>query len=376
MKKTILVSLLCFLTFGVFAQNETKQEKTAKSVNLENAIQNIFKKKDNKINNQLNLEDGMYAKINTTKGDILIQLEYKKTPLTVANFVGLAEGKIKNDKKETGTPYYDGLKFHRVIAEFMIQGGCPDGTGSGSPGYSFADEFHPDLKHDKGGILSMANSGPTTNGSQFFITHKETPWLDGKHSVFGHVVEGMDIVNAIAQDDVMNSVTIIREGSAAKAFDAKNVFETTQSEIEKKNAEKAIESQEEMKKLTEGATTTESGLAYFMIKEGEGAQAEAGKTVSVHYTGKLADGTKFDSSHDRNAPIDFPLGQGKVIPGWDEGIALLKVGGKATFIIPPHLAYGARGAGGVIPPNATLIFEVELMGIKEDVEDPHKGHNH
>ena len=376
MKKTILVSLLCFLALSVFAQNETKQEKTAKSVNLENAIQNIFKKKDNKINNKSNLEDGMYAKINTTKGDILIQLEYEKTPLTVANFVGLAEGKIKNDKKETGTPYYDGLKFHRVIADFMVQGGCPDGTGSGSPGYSFADEFHPDLKHDKGGVLSMANSGPTTNGSQFFITHKETPWLDGKHSVFGHVVEGMDIVNAIAQDDVMNSVTIIREGSAAKSFDAKNVFETTQSEIEKKNAEKGKESAAVMKKLTEGATTTESGLAYFMIKEGEGEQAEAGKTVSVHYTGKLADGTKFDSSHDRNAPIDFPLGQGKVIPGWDEGIALLKVGGKATFIIPPHLAYGARGAGGVIPPNATLIFEVELMGIKEDVEDPHKGHNH
>ena len=364
MKKTILVSLLCFLTLSVFSQNETKQEKTTKSVNLENAIQNIFKKKDNKINNQSNLEDGMYAKINTSKGDILIQLEYEKTPLTVANFVGLAEGKIKNNKKETGTPYYDGLKFHRVIAEFMIQGGCPDGTGSGSPGYSFADEFHPDLKHDKGGILSMANSGPTTNGSQFFITHKETPWLDGKHSVFGHVVEGMDIVNSIVQDDVMNSITIIREGSAAKAFDANNVFKTAQAEIEKKNAEKAKESAEAMKKLTEGATTTESGLAYFMIKEGEGAQAKAGKTVSVHYTGKLADGTKFDSSHDRGQPIEFPLGQGKVIPGWDEGIALLKVGGKATFIIPPHLAYGARGAGGVIPPNATLIFEVELMNIK------------
>jgi len=113
-----------------------------------------------------------------------------------------------------------------------------------------------------------------------------------------------------------------------------------------------------------------------MIKEGQGAQASAGKTVSVHYTGKLADGTQFDSSYDRNAPIDFPLGEGRVIPGWDEGIALLKVGGKATFIIPPHLAYGERGAGGVIPPNATLIFEVELMGIKEDTEDPHKGHNH
>jgi FKBP-type peptidyl-prolyl cis-trans isomerase len=359
MKKITILSMLCALTLSAFSQN-------------------IFNKKENTTNNnkKSNLENGMYAKINTTKGDILIQLEYKRTPLTVASFVGLAEGTMKNNKKGAGTPYYDGLKFHRVIADFMIQGGCPDGTGSGSPGYSFADEFHPDLKHDKGGILSMANSGPATNGSQFFITHKETPHLDGKHSVFGHVVEGMDVVNAIAQDDVMNSVTIIREGSSAKTFDANSIFETAQAEIESEKAEKADKSANAMKKLTEGATFTESGLAYFMIKEGEGEQATVGKIVSVHYTGKLIDGTKFDSSHDRNAPIEFPLGEGRVIPGWDEGIALLKVGGKATFIIPPYLAYGESGAGGLIPPNATLIFEVELLEIKESAEDPHKGHNH
>ena len=359
MKKITILTVLCALTLSSFSQN-------------------IFNKKENTTNNNAksNLENGMYAKINTTKGEILIQLEYEKTPLTVANFVGLAEGKLKNNKKDIGTPYYDGLKFHRVIADFMVQGGCPDGNGTGDPGYKFADEFHPDLKHDKEGVLSMANSGPTTNGSQFFITHKETPWLDGKHSVFGHVVEGMDIVNTITQDDLINSVTIIREGAAANAFDANNIFITAQAEIKKINSEKAKKSTQKMKILTEGATKTESGLAYFMIKKGEGAQATQGKIVSVHYTGKLADGTKFDSSYDRNAPIEFPLGEGRVIQGWDEGISLLKVGGKATFIIPPHLAYGEKGAGGVIPPNATLIFDVELMGVKEDNKDLHKGHNH
>ena len=372
MKRLTLLCILCVLSIGAFAQNETKKQET-KELNLEKSIKDFFKKLNNK---QSNLEDGMYAKINTTKGDILIQLEYEKAPLTVANFVGLAEGTLKNNKKEEGVPYYDGLKFHRVIADFMIQGGCPDGTGSGSPGYSFADEFHPDLKHNGPGILSMANSGPATNGSQFFITHKETPWLDGKHSVFGHVIEGQDVVDSIAQDDILNSITIIKKGAPAKKFDANSVFKTAQAGIEKANAEKAEKAAEAMKKLTEGAITTESGLAYFMIKEGEGVQATAGNSVSVHYTGKLADGTKFDSSHDRGKPIEFPLGEGRVIPGWDEGIALLKVGGKATFIIPPHLAYGARGAGGVIPPNATLIFEVELIDILEKGDDPHKGHNH
>ena len=303
----------------------------------------IFSTNINSINNN-NMKEGMYAKFKTNKGDILLKLEFEKTPLTVANFIGLAEGVIENNKKDLGTPYYDGLNFHRVIADFMIQGGCPQGTGSGDPGYKFPDEFHPDLKHDKGGVLSMANSGPTTNGSQFFITHKETPWLDGKHSVFGHVIEGMDVVNKIEQGDVIEKLTIIREGSKAKSFDAKLVFNSALEEVKLKEMRNKAKSEAVLKDLQKGAKVTASGLSYKMIKIGNGIQAEKGKTVSVHYTGKLIDGTKFDSSYDRNEPIEFPLGEGRVIPGWDEGIALLKVGDKATFIIPSNLAYGERGA--------------------------------
>ncbi|MBC7425688.1 MAG: peptidylprolyl isomerase [Bacteroidia bacterium] len=165
------------------------------------------------------LGDGLYAVMDTNKGTMVLNLEYEKTPVTVANFVGLAEGKIKNNAKPDGTPFYDGIKFHRVIADFMIQGGDPLGNGTGGPGYRFNDEIHPSLKHEGPGVLSMANAGPGTNGSQFFITHGSTPWLDGKHTVFGKVVEGLEFVNSIQQGDTINTITILRKGDKAASYD-------------------------------------------------------------------------------------------------------------------------------------------------------------
>ncbi len=310
------------------------------------------------------MENGIYAKFNTSKGSILVKLTHDLTPGTVGNFVALAEGNMENKVKPQGQKFYDGLNFHRVIADFMIQGGCPKGTGTGDPGYKFDDEFVPSLKHDRPGVLSMANSGPGTNGSQFFITHVPTPWLDGKHTVFGHVVEGQEIVDAVAQGDALESVEIIRVGEEAQKWNAIESFIGLKGARMKREAALKAESEAKMEQLAAGFDRTESGLRYKMIQKGEGKRAEAGKTVSVHYEGSLENGKVFDSSYPRKKPIEFKLGIGQVIEGWDEGIALLQVGDKARFVIPSDLAYGPSGAGGVIPPHATLIFDVELMDVK------------
>ena len=307
------------------------------------------------------MEKGIYAKIITDKGNIILSLHYKLTPGTVANFLGLAEGKIDNSFKSKGEPFYNGLNFHRVIPDFMIQAGCPQGTGMGDPGYKFDDEFHPDLKHNKPGILSMANSGKSTNGSQFFITHIPTDWLDNKHTVFGEVVEGQEIVDLIEQNDKMNSIEIIRVGEDANNWNAQEVFNIFKNKKEKDLQDLILKEKEFLEKISNGFKETKTGLKYIILKKGEGKKPSSGDLVKVHYKGELLDGTVFDSSYKRDQPIEFKVGEGQVIPGWDEGIMLLDKGDKARFIIPSHLAYGKNGAGGVIPPNATLIFEVELV---------------
>jgi len=352
--------------------------------------------------------EGIFADIETSKGKITVKLEYKKTPVTVANFVSLAEGTntIVSDPYK-GKPYYDGLTFHRVIKDFMIQGGDPLGTGAGDPGYKFKDEIDPTLTHSKGGILSMANAGAGTNGSQFFITHKETPWLNGRHTVFGEVTQGMDVVNKIEQGDKIIKMTIIRKGKEAKNFDAAKTFAdyyANKAEDDKKLAEAQAEQQKkqaeldaakdkeyndkygavmqakkaEFEKLKATATKTASGLQYVITKKGSDKKPAAGTQVQIGYAGYFENGKMFDTSFEDVAKVcgkhdpmraqqggynGFPFTYGNktgLIPGFIEGLENMNSGDRAVIFIPSALAYGQRGAGNVIPPNTDLIFELEM----------------
>lgn len=344
------------------------------------------------------LEDGMYAEFNTSMGPIVAELYFEETPMTVASFVSLAEGTSKMvDSTYEGKKYYEGLIFHRVIDGFMIQGGDPTGTGSGGPGYKYPDEFVDSLSHDSKGVLSMANAGPGTNGSQFFITLAPVQQLDGKHTVFGKIVKGQDVVDSIGKtetgqrdrpvkDVVMNEVNIIRKGSAAKNFDAPKVFESELAAIEaekeaeaKKMEEMAQKKAEEFKALEAEADSLDSGLKIYFENKGEGEKPNNGQKVMVNYSGYFADGTIFDTNrpelakefgifdHRRETaggyqPMAMVYGpDAPMIPGFKEGIQQMSIGDEAVLWIPSHLGYGERGAGGVIPPNTDLIFKIELV---------------
>ncbi len=398
---TIKVNLILILCMGMIgATAQTTKKPAAKSSPTTTAKKPTPKAVD----------AGIFAEIDTDKGKIVLKLEHQKTPITVANFISLAEGTntAVTDEKRKGKPFYDGLKFHRVIADFMIQGGDPQGNGSGGPGYAFKDEIVADLKHNRPGILSMANSGPKTNGSQFFITHKETPWLDGKHTVFGNVVTGQDVVNAIKQDDVIKKITIVRKGADAKKFDAAKTFadymankagdDAKEAAIAEENRKKQAEAEAakkaeynakygpviaaKAKYLTETkatATETATGLRYIITQKGSGKKPADGTTVYIHYAGYLEDGSLFDSSYEtvnkecgkfdenrakQNGYQPFPFQYGKkdgLIPGFIEGLSMMNFGDKALVYIPSKLGYGERGAGNVIPPNANIIFEIELL---------------
>ncbi len=307
--------------------------------------------------------EGLYAVFDTEKGKIVVKLEFEKVPMTVANFVGLVEGELNFD--DPGENFYQGLNFHRVVDNFMIQGGCPKGDGTGGPGYSFPDEFEPTLRHDGPGVMSMANAGPGTNGSQFFITHVKTPWLNDKHSVFGKVVEGQDVVNKIKQGDAINDVVIERIGKKAEEFKVtKQIFSDLVEDAVKKAMERRraeIEKIEnEINNRWPANIETSSGLRYVVINKGDGKESpKVGQTVTVHYQGTLMDGRMFDSSYNRGEPAKLEIGQ--VIEGWNEALQTMTRGEKRTLIIPPELGYGVHGYPGIIPPNSYLIFDVELI---------------
>ncbi|MFI1745576.1 peptidylprolyl isomerase [Thalassobellus sediminis] len=343
------------------------------------------------------LEDGMYAEFVTTKGIMVAKLDYEKTPITVANFVSLAEGEnIMVNEKYKGKKFYNGTIFHRVINDFMIQGGDPLGNGTGNPGYKFMDEFNPDLTHDKAGILSMANSGPKTNGSQFFITDKPTPHLDNRHTVFGELVLGLDVEDSISNvktgannkpevDVVITELNIIRKGKEAKKFDAPDIFVNHFAEAEKKEKEAAAKTEallkatkEKFSKQKEEAITLPSGLQYLITEKGTGKKLPEIAEVLTHYSvyfedGKLLDTSKLEIAETLNAvnerkkaanaykPIPADISpDAKMIAGFKEGLQQLSIGDKATLFIPYHLAYGEAGNRG-IPGKTNLIFEVEII---------------
>ncbi|MBT8376610.1 MAG: peptidylprolyl isomerase [Winogradskyella sp.] len=381
------------------------------------------------------LEDGVYAQFVTNKDTMVAKLFYKEAPVTVANFVALAEGEHPLVKEEyKNKRYYDSTTFHRVINDFMIQGGDPTATGSGDPGYKFEDEFSPNLKHDKPGILSMANSGPNTNGSQFFITEKPTPFLDafkedgsmkecgtypggGCHAVFGEIVLGLNTQDSISnvavnpqnnkpiEPVVIKELNIIRKGSEAKKFDAPKVFtdelpklkerqqkmqeearlaaEKEREEREAKNVAAAKELEPLLAEYEDKSKTLASGLKIYYIEKGDGEKPKTGSTVKVNYEGYFTDARMFDSNVKERAeahgmynasrekqggynPMPMPISpDARMIQGFKEGAAQLRVGDKVFLYMPSHIAYGERGNPPVIPGNTDIMFILEMVQIVE-----------
>lgn len=313
------------------------------------------------------LPDGLYAKIQTLKGSITISLAYEHAPLAVANFVGLAEGTLDSFN---GKRFYDGLSFHRVEPGFVVQAGDPMGDGSGDPGYNFPDEFHPSLRHDAPGIVAMANHGPDTNGSQFYISLEAAEPLDDSYTIFGRVASGMDTVLKLEAGDVMTKVTILRIGAEAKAFEtdqaAWNRYYGPAAEGSKARARASRKATvDAILASWPGLETRPDGILSKTLKEGTGPVVRRGYLVRVNYKGMLPNGQVFDQSILHGGPFEFELGIAQVILGWDIVVSQMKKGEKRLVAIPPEYAYGIQGVPGVIPPNSYILFELELTDYTE-----------
>jgi peptidylprolyl isomerase len=309
------------------------------------------------------LPDGLYASITTPKGVIVLELLYDKAPVAVTSFVGLAEGTLSSG----GKLYFDGIVFHRVEPGFVIQGGDPTGTGRGGPGYQFPNEIDPSLSFGAAGVVGMANAGPDTNGSQFFITLGPADFLDRSYTVFGRVVSGASVAATIRKGDSMTSVRIVRKGAAARAVQAdKAAFDAAIAAHPAKAAERAKKALEAQYAAVEaripGLSTDARGLRSKILRQGDGQKPAKGASVKILYTLTLAKGKKIDSTADRkDEPFAFTLGAGRVVAGFDAAVSMMSYGERRVVVVPPELGYGARGAGSAVPANAVLVFELELL---------------
>lgn len=332
--------------------------------------------------------EGIYAEISTTKGQIVIKLEFEKTPLTVANFCGLAEGTIENSVFPLGTPFYNGSKFHRVVPGHVIQTGAPNTEEDIGCGYTIPNEIHPSLTHSQAGMVGMANSGPHTNGSQFYITLGDRSYLDGDYSLFGEVIQGMETVNNIHIGDEIFSINIVKIGKKAKKFKYnKKTFATMLATAKKKQEqeekEKKLKENERIQNTWPEAISTQSGLKYVILEEGEGEPPSEGDRVQVLYSGSTLDGKKFVSTQEQGRPdygsepqiFTFEIGKSSINPGFDEAILEMKKGEKRILILPAASAYSVQGFYGpekqgekrfFLSPNSTLIYEVTILEIHSE----------
>jgi cyclophilin family peptidyl-prolyl cis-trans isomerase len=334
---------------------------------------------------------GIYAELNTSKGMIVLNLNYEKAPMTVANFIGLAEGTIKNASYPKGKPFYDGSIWHRVVKGHVIQGGspatdkAPEKEETSATGYEIPNERN-DLSHNKAGMLGMANSGPHTNTCQFYITLADRSYLDGNYTLFGEVTEGMDVVNSIVQGDTIRTVKIIRIGSEAKKFKVDDVtfarlVDTQWKKVKNEEAERKVKDEAFIKSNYPGLTSAAGGLRFKILTEGKGERSVADSLVSASYSGRLINGTTFVSSAENGRPavnisaenFTVNIGKDQIIKGLKSALTEMKQGEKRLLVIPPELAYGQNGFYSrsvpgqkrfVISPGEILILEVTLISFK------------